>query len=104
MDYDLYADGVSCIEFSQGNVKEFIKLADQLGIEWFVLVDNDPAGKNYEASAQDQLGTRKAEEHIRLLDHGRMEMFLCKEGFGDVYETSISKQKKANVTAGKRHH
>lgn len=44
MGYDLYEDGVSCIEYTQVGVEKFIKLADQLGIEWFVLADSDAAG------------------------------------------------------------
>ena len=98
MGYDLYADGVSCIEFSQVGVDKFIKLADQLGIEWFVLADNDSAGENYRNSAKDQLGSRREEDHMRLLDHGTMEVFLCMEGFGEIYEENIAPQKKGDVT------
>ena len=101
MGHDLYADGVSLIEFSQVGVEKFIKLADQLGIEWFTLVDNDNQGNDYEASARAQIGTRNESDHIRKLDHGNMEVFLCMEGFGDVYEATISKQKKNKVKAGK---
>ena len=99
MGYDLYADGVSCIEFSQVGVDKFIKLADQFGIEWFVLADNDPAGENYANSAREQLGSRREEDHIRLLEHGVMEVFLCMEGFGDIYKENISPQKQEGITA-----
>ncbi|MCY4461050.1 MAG: DUF2813 domain-containing protein [Albidovulum sp.] len=99
MGRDLYADGISCIEYSQVGVEKFIKLADLLGIEWFVLADNDNAGKKYKKSAQDLLGEREGKDRIRLLDHGSMEEFLCEEGFGEIYKASISEQKKDNVTA-----
>ena len=99
LDYDLYADGISCIEFSQVGVEKFIKLADQLGIEWFVLADNDQEGERYEQSSRRHLGTRNADDHIRLLDHGPMEVFLCMEGYGEIYKASISDQKKDDVTA-----
>ena len=99
MDYDLYAEGISCIEHAQIEVEKFIKLADQLGIEWFVLADNDQEGEKYKKSAIDQLGTRKKDGHIRLLDHGNMEIFLCMEGFGDIYEANISDQKRTSITA-----
>jgi putative ATP-dependent endonuclease of OLD family len=101
MGHDLYADGVSCIEFAQVGVEKFIKLADQLGIEWFVLADNDAEGKKYHTSAKVCLGARNENHHIRVLDHGMMEVFLCVEGFGDVYEASIADQKKNAVTAKK---
>ena len=97
--YDLYADGVSCIEFSQVGVDKFIKLADQLGIEWFVLADNDAAGSNFRNSAAGCLGARNEKDHIRVLDHGTMEEFLCIEGFGAIYEASISDQKRKDITA-----
>ena len=97
--YDLYADGVSCIEFSQVGVEKFIKLADQFGIEWFVLADNDQAGKSYRKSAMGQLNGRKEKDHIRLLEHGSMEVFLCMEGFGAIYEASVSDQKKSSISA-----
>lgn len=101
MEYDLYAKGVSCVEFTRLGVKKFTKLADQLGIEWFVLADNDEQGRKYERGAKSQLGTRRAEDHIRLLDHGATEMFLCMEGFGHVYEASVSAQNSDSVTAEK---
>ena len=99
MGYDLYADGVSCIEFAQVGVEKFIILADQLGIEWFVLADNDDAGETYQKSARVQLNGRAENDHIRLLDHGTMEVFLCMEGYGEIYEASISDQKRASIAA-----
>lgn len=101
MGYDLYANGVSCIEFAQVGVEKFIKLADQLGIEWFVLADNDGAGEDYRDSARAQLNGRPENNHIRLLEHGIMEVFLCMEGYGDIYEASISDRKRDSVTAKK---
>lgn len=101
MGYDLYADGVSCVEFAQIGVEKFIKLADQLGIEWFVLADNDQEGAKYAKSARNQLGSRNEADHIRQLDHGAMEKFLCMEGFGDVYESTIAPQKESSITAAK---
>lgn len=99
--HDLYAKGVSCIEYSQVGVEKFIKLADQLGIEWFVLADKDAEGAKYEKAAEGQLNGRAKADHIRVLDHGPMEVFLCMEGFGNVYEATIADQKKKDVTATK---
>ena len=101
MGFDLYAEGVSCVEFAQVGVEKFIKLADQLGIEWFVLADNDSEGEKYINSAKAQLGKREQSSHIRGLDHGVMEEFLCLEGFGDIYETNVSDQKKGEIIAEK---
>lgn len=101
MGHDLDADGISCVEFTKVGIDKFIKLADDLGIEWFVLVDNDSAGKDYAKSARKYLQRRQEEKHIRIIDHGPMEVFLCMEGFGDIYEESISEQKRNNITANK---
>lgn len=101
MDRDLYSNGVSCIEFTKVGVEKFIKLADQMGIEWFVLCDNDPAGENYRKTACGQLGSREPGQHVRVLDHGSMEVFLCVEGFGDIYEKTVSPQKKEKITSEK---
>ena len=100
MGHDLHTEGVSVVEFSQIGVERLIRLADQLSIEWFALVDNDRQGGKYEASAKSELGTRNESSHIRRLDHGNMEIFLCMEGFGDIYEATISAQKESNITAG----
>ena len=99
MGHDLHADGVSLVEFSQIGIEKLIRFADQLGIEWFALADNDKQGGGYVASARSQLGTRSESDHMRRLNHGNMEVFLCMEGFGDIYEATISKQKKSSVTA-----
>ena len=99
MGYDLYADGVSCMEYTQIGVDKLIRLADQLGIEWFVLADNDPSGKKYEKSAKNMLNGRNASGHVRVIEHGDMEMFLCMSGFGDIYEKTISRQNKGKITA-----
>lgn len=99
MGHDLHAEGVSLVEFSQIGIEKLISLADQLGIEWFALADNDDQGDKYEEAVKSQLGTRNESDHIRKLDHGNMEVFLCMEGFGDIYEATISEQKESDVTA-----
>lgn len=97
--YNLNAEGISCLEYSQVGVEKFIKLADQLGIEWFVLSDNDPQGETYKNTAVGALNGRLEADHVRMLDHGPMEVFLSMEGFGQIYESNISPQKAAAVTA-----
>ena len=97
--YDLYSEGVSCIEYSQVGVEKFIKLADALGIEWFVLADNDREGEKYISSAESQLRNRSKDSHMKILDHGNLEVFLCMEGFGRIYEQNIAEQKENNITA-----
>ena len=97
--YDLVSEGVSCIAFTHVGVGPLIKLADQLGIEWLVVADDDPAGNNYIRSARRQIDGRSEDRHLHKLEHGDLEVFLCIEGYGSVYETSVSPQKKDNVRA-----
>jgi putative ATP-dependent endonuclease of OLD family len=97
--YDLYAEGVSCIEFSQVGVEKFIKLADQLGIEWLVLADGDREGQKYSNAVRTQLNGRPEEDHVWCLPNQYMEVFLCISGFGDIYEARVSSQKRGSIIA-----
>ncbi|MGE6699480.1 ATP-dependent nuclease [Hyphomonas sp. NPDC076900] len=99
MGIDLYAEGVSCIEFSQVGVEKFIKLADQLGIDWMVMCDGDAEGQKYADTAKGQLNGRVEADHVWRLPNDNMEVFLCVSGFGDIYEANISDQKKNTVTS-----
>ncbi len=99
LNYDLHSYGVSLLEFAHIGVDKLIRFADQLGIEWYILVDNDRQGIQYERSAQRCLDTRKESDHICRLNHGNMEVFLCMEGFGDIYLDTVSDQKKSDITA-----
>ncbi|MCY4306396.1 MAG: DUF2813 domain-containing protein [Aestuariivita sp.] len=97
--HDLHADGISCIEYSTVGVEKFIKLADELGIEWLMLADKDQAGEKYVNSAREHLNARNEEDHIQMLEHGSMEVFLCMEGFGEIYKATIADQKRGNIDA-----
>lgn len=99
--HDLFSEGVCCFEYTKVGVARFIKLADQLGIDWIIVADNDAAGKSYAKSAKQQLGTRQEDNHIRLLPDENIELFFCGQGQGNIYEQNISDQKKSSVTAGK---
>lgn len=101
LDHDLFSEGVCCFEYTKVGVARFIKLADQLGIDWIIVADNDAAGKGYVNSAKQQLGTRQKDNHIRQLPDENIELFLCKQGQGSIYEQNISAQKKNSITAGK---
>lgn len=96
---DLYAEGISCLEYSQVGVEKYIKLADSLGVEWFLVSDNDPEGLKYAKAAETYLEGRPKLKHVQVLEHGDMEVFLCMSGFGAVYEAGIAPQKSKNVTA-----
>ena len=101
MGIDLLAKGICCIEYSQVGIEKFVKFADQFGIEWLMVSDGDKQGLDYFNSAKKQLKDRKEANHLFNLSHKNIETFLCNEGFGDIYEETISPQKKNSITASK---
>ncbi len=96
--HDLSSEGVCCVEFSTASVEQFIKLADQLGIDWLVVVDNDTQGEQYLQTASVHLNGRPQGRHLHKLNHGDIETFMCMEGYGAVFEANISPQKQRNIT------
>ena len=103
LERDLLYGGVSCIEFQQIGigVDVLTRFADCMGIEWHVVADNDPAGNVYVRSAQRQIGNRDETRHISQLAHGNLEIFLCNEGYGHIYEANVSPQKASSITSRK---
>lgn len=51
MDRDFHQEGIAVIDFAQIGLKPLIKYANELGINWHVLVDGDEAGIRYEEMA-----------------------------------------------------
>ena len=100
---DLIYEGVGCIEYRHIGigVDVLIKLAKQLGIEWLLVADGDAAGDSYIRSAKGQIDGQPRDHQLHKLSHGDMEVFLCMESYGSVYEATISKQKRSNVTGEK---
>ena len=103
MGCDLFARGVCCVEYAQVGVEKFIKLADQLGIEWLVVADKDTKGDSYIKSAKNQLAGRDEQRHLHQLEHGDIEIFFCMNGYGSIFENNKSSQKEENspITADK---
>lgn len=97
--HDLANEGVSVVPFAQADVESFIKLADQLGIEWVVATDKDRQGNNYINIAKRQLNGRPEHRHLRQLAHGDLEVFLCMEGYLSSYESNVSSQKRGIIKA-----
>ncbi len=91
LDYDIERKGVRCVEFSQTNVGMLIKVADQLGIEWYCVLDDDRAGRNYGRAVRAQ---HDGDASSRLITpYQNVERFLCDHGFGDIYVSGMSSQK-----------
>lgn len=95
--YDLVAEGVYCIEFSQVGIEKLIKLAEDFGIEWFVIADGDHEGMNYVRSAKYYLKGRLERAHIYQLEYTDIETYLCYNGFGNIYEESLTRYGRQTV-------
>ena len=101
LERDLLYEGVSCIEFQQIGigVDVLTRFADSMGIEWHIVSDYDNAGNDYVEAARKRIGSRDEQRHISQLQHGDLELFLCMEGYGSLYEGYVAPDKQVNVTA-----
>jgi len=89
------------VDVSQsGGPRPFIKMANALGIEWFVVADGDRAGDGYINAAKHFLEPSELEAQ-------RMHQFRCKDlehffwdsGFEDVYKKAIDPQELLDIEA-----
>ena len=92
LDLKLERHGVCCVEYSQTDVGMLAKIANQLGIQWFCVIDDDEGRRKYERSVRAQLGDVDEAEHVTV-PYENVEHMLCEAGFGDIYEERMSHQK-----------
>jgi len=97
MAIDLDRAGVRLVEYAQVGILPFLKLADDLGINWHCLADGDLQGQSNRKSAQDQLKGRPEANHISSLPNDDIEEALCSSGYGHIYVANVSPQKQANL-------
>lgn len=89
---ELERAGVRCVEYSQTDVGMLAKVANQLGILWYCVIDDDSGRGKYEDKVKQQLGAA-AEADRMVFPYENVERFLCDHGFGDIYEARMSNQK-----------
>ena len=100
LNIDLDRSGIMVIAYSNaGGPEPFIKIADDLGIEWHVVSDGDDGGEIYRQSSLKRLGNRVEAEYITCLPNSCMETFLCESGFGSIFEGHISSQKRSGLNS-----
>jgi len=83
--YNFHIEGIGCIEIAQAGLSSIIKLADQLGIQWHLMVDGDEAGMNYLSIARPFLKGRLERNHITILPDQDIEHHFWKNGYDHVY-------------------
>ena len=94
---DLVAEGIRLVEYAQCGVAPLAKLANQLGIAWFLMADGDDAGIHYVENAK-RLGNG---DNVILLPDKDIEHYLFKHGFERVYRESSGYVNVRNVTKNK---
>lgn len=98
----LEAQSVCCVEYSQFAAPELIiRLADDLGIAWHLLADNDDEGARYRESARSVLNGRAEADHITVYPETghQLEHHLWQHGYDQVYISALTPQKQARVIA-----
>jgi len=88
---------VGIVEYAQVQPLPIAKVADDLGIAWYAVADGDDSGRGYRDTLVPQLGGRAEGDCITVLPYEDTEHLMCEEGFGDVYERSLSPQRRQNV-------
>lgn len=96
LDYDLEREGVRCVEYAQTDVGILVKVAGQLRIEWYCVADDDRGGRNSANAIQRQRGDTDGRLTVPYLN---VERFLCDSGFGDIYVSRMSPQKRRPSTS-----
>lgn len=92
--------GIRVVEYSQaGGPGIFIKAADALGIEWYMVADNDDGGQKYIDSAVELLNNRSESLCISKLNSPNTDVLLCRAGFGKPYRDGVSCKKSSELTA-----
>ncbi|WP_254921532.1 ATP-dependent nuclease [Nodularia sp. NIES-3585] len=98
---DLYAEGICCVEYAQSSPDALLKFANAMGIDWHFLADGDTEGINYLKKAEEHLMGRSKDMHLSKLEDENMEIFLCINDYGHVFENNISPQKRDRINCCK---
>jgi len=99
LDLDKY--GVRVVNTRHSGVETLVKTANELGIIWYFVGDGDNQGQRDGETCKNYLENNKENEHIHILSYTNMEVLLCSEGFGNIYENNVSPQKKDTIIAKK---
>ena len=101
--FDLAGEGITCVEFAQCGPVPLVKVANDLGIAWQLLVDGDTSGKRYAESVREHLGLSEECENVTILKERDIEHCLWRHGYADVYRTAAGRRTgEEHAQGGKR--
>ncbi|MDP2760754.1 MAG: DUF2813 domain-containing protein [Sideroxyarcus sp.] len=98
LNFDFELEGVCCVEFAQCGLAPLIKLATDLGIEWHVFADGDPAGQKYATIARGFLGSTPEAQRLTLLAEKDIEHAMWSQGYSSVYDSAVGVPQRAHIT------
>ncbi|MGB5290257.1 MAG: DUF2813 domain-containing protein [Lysobacterales bacterium] len=103
MGYEFALEGIACVEFAQCGLDPPVKVARELGIEWHLLADGDPAGQNYSKSAGEYLENDNFSERLTVLPEKDIEHCFWNHGYDDVYKryARLTDKQLAHLSPGK---
>jgi putative ATP-dependent endonuclease of OLD family len=90
--------GVRCVPFSNAGLEVFLKVANDFGIRWCVLSDNDQQGTANQRKARAYLQGANLSDALHVMQEPDIEQYLCSCGFGAVYESLLSAQTRLKIT------
>lgn len=100
-EYLFERNAIRFLHTSHSGLEPLLKMANSLGISWFFLGDGDGQGSADKNKCDSYLNGNAPDEHYYIMPYKNIEVLLCVKGFGNIYETSVSEQKKASITAAK---
>ena len=89
---DLEREGVHCVEFGRTGVGMLAKVANQLGIAWYCVLDDDRGRRQNENPVNAHLGGASKTDRLAI-PYYNVELLLCQSGFGELFEARMSPQK-----------
>jgi putative ATP-dependent endonuclease of OLD family len=85
LNYDFAIEGIVCMDFAQSGMTPIIKLAKELGIEWYLLTDGDTAGQSYINIAKKLVPAFDARRRWTQLNAKNIEHYFWNNGYSEVY-------------------
>jgi putative ATP-dependent endonuclease of OLD family len=92
---------VRCVDYRSSDIEYFVKIANELGIEWHCIIDNDGQGAADRKKMLSHLNGLYEKDRISTLPCDNMDVYLSENGFGEIYESYLSDQLKKQVTVAK---
>lgn len=96
---DMERVGIRCVPFQHAGLEVFLKVANDFGIRWCVLSDNDQQGISDQKKVVTHLKAAKLEDVLHVMPQPDIEQYLCACGFGSVYLSYLTAQTQKQVTA-----